>query len=103
MASNANGVAVQAIRTAAAQYGIDPAAMVAVSRAESGLNPSAIGDGGHAFGLFQFNNAGGTITGDPNPTKYLNPQYNALQAARHLSLIHISEPTRQAEISYAVF
>src|SRR5674476_1051348 len=25
------------------------------------------------------------------------------EAASHLSLIHISEPTRQAEISYAVF
>ena len=26
-----------------------------------------------------------------------------LRKARNLSLIHISEPTRQAEISYAVF
>src|SRR5678810_244355 len=29
--------------------------------------------------------------------------HSAIHAARDLSLIHISEPTRQAEISYAVF
>lgn len=84
---NANATAVQAIKTAAAKYGIDPAAMIAVSRAESGLNPAAIGDGGHAFGLFQFNNAGGVITGQPNPERYLDPNFNAMEAARHIATI----------------
>src|SRR5665213_3331484 len=36
--------------------------------------------------------------------KHPAPQWLSMDAAaRHLSLIHISEPTRQAEISYAVF
>lgn len=85
--ANANQVAVQAITQAAQKYGIDPQAMIAVGKVESGLNPQAIGDGGHAFGLFQFNNAGGVITGEPNPSKYLDPSYNALQAARHIATI----------------
>lgn len=85
--ANANSTAVQAITSAAQKYGIDPAAMIAVSRVESGLNPKAVGDSGHAFGLFQFNNAGGIITGDPNPGKYLDANYNALQAARHIASI----------------
>ena len=40
---------------------IDPAAAFAVARQE-GLS-GAIGDGGHAFGPFQLNNAGGVLTG----------------------------------------
>lgn len=94
---NANATAVQAIKTAAAKYGIDPAAMIAVSRVESGLNPSAVGDNGHAFGLFQFNNAGGTITGDPNPQKYLDANFNAMQAARHIASIKGIKNARGAD------
>src|SRR5678809_290066 len=43
----------------------------------------------------------------PNPRTVFNPQNNPRRVARRqriilrLSLIHISEPTRQAEISYA--
>ena len=33
----------------------------------------------------------------------LNPLLKIILALMYLSLIHISEPTRQAEISYAVF
>lgn len=95
--ANANGVAVQAIKTAAAKYGLDPQAMIAVARVESGLNPGAIGDGGHAFGLFQFNNAGGVITGDPNPQKYLDPSYNAMEAARHIASIKGARNVRGAD------
>lgn len=85
--ANSNAVAVQAIKTAAAKYGLDPQAMIAVARVESGLNPKAIGDGGHAFGLFQFNNAGGVITGQANPERYLDPSFNAMEAARHIASI----------------
>lgn len=95
--ANANATAVQAIKTAAAKYGLDPAAMIAVSRVESGLNPRAVGDGGHAFGLFQFNNAGGIITGDPNPGKYLDPNYNAMEAARHIASIKGARQARGAD------
>lgn len=87
MANNPNSVAVNAINAAAQKYGLDPKAMIAVARVESGLNPAAVGDGGHAFGLFQFNNAGGTITGQPNPQRYLDPNFNAMEAARHIASI----------------
>lgn len=85
--ANPNQAAVAAIQAAATKYHLDPKAMIAVSRVESGLNPSAIGDGGHAFGLFQFNNAGGIITGQSNPKKYLDPNFNAMEAARHIATI----------------
>lgn len=41
--------------------GLDPAAVLAVASQE-GLS-GRIGDGGHAYGAFQLNNAGGVITG----------------------------------------
>lgn len=85
--ANPNQASVQAIKLAAAKYGIDPAAMIAVGRAESGLNSGAVGDGGHAFGTFQLNNAGGVITGQKNPEKYLDPKLNAETAARMMSQI----------------
>ena len=39
----------------------------------------------------------------PYSTVHVTERVKALQADESLSLIHISEPTRQAEISYAVF
>lgn len=52
---------VQAWNAAHPNQKLDPAATLAVARQE-GLS-GAIGDGGHAFGDFQLNNAGGVITG----------------------------------------
>lgn len=49
----------------APKYGLDPAAVKAVALGEGGLRWGAVGDGGHAFGPFQLNNAGGVITGRP--------------------------------------
>lgn len=54
-------VSASGIASMAAQYGLDPQAVMAVSKME-GLG-GGIGDGGHAFGPFQLNNAGGAITG----------------------------------------
>jgi hypothetical protein len=51
----------QYIRARAGKYGIDPKAALAVARME-GLS-GGVGDGGHAFGPFQLNDAGGVITG----------------------------------------
>lgn len=95
--ANANGAAVAAIKAAAQRYHLDPQAMIAVARAESGLNPKAVGDGGHAFGLFQFNNAGGVITGQPNPERYLDPGFNAMEAARHIASIKGATSAKGAE------
>lgn len=53
---------VQAVRAQLLKYpGLDPNAVLAVASQE-GLS-GGIGDGGHAFGPFQVNNAGGAITG----------------------------------------
>lgn len=49
------------IRAGARARGLDPAAVLAVASRE-GLS-GGIGDGGHAFGPWQLNNAGGVITG----------------------------------------
>lgn len=73
--------ALGAIKQAAASRGLAWQPLAAVAHYESGLNPRAVGDGGHAFGLFQNNNAGGTITGDPNPQRFFNPLTSANYAA----------------------
>lgn len=53
---------VQALRQELAKYpSLDPRAVFAIASHE-GLS-GGIGDGGHAFGPFQLNNAGGVITG----------------------------------------
>ena len=49
----------------AKKYRLDPNAVFAVARGEGGLDWGAVGDGGHAFGPFQLNDAGGVITGRP--------------------------------------
>jgi cell wall-associated NlpC family hydrolase len=51
------------IKRRARAFGLDPAAVLAVARSE-GLS-GGIGDGGHAFGPFQLNNAGGVLTNHP--------------------------------------
>lgn len=52
---------IRQIRARAAHYGIDPQAALAVASSE-GLS-GGVGDGGHAFGPFQLNDAGGVLTG----------------------------------------
>jgi cell wall-associated NlpC family hydrolase len=54
----------------ARRLGLDPAAVIAVASRE-GLS-GGVGDGGHAFGPFQMNDAGGVLTGDPNPQHHTN-------------------------------
>jgi hypothetical protein len=51
----------QAIQQNAAKYNIDPNALISVAAME-GLG-GGVGDGGHAFGPFQMNDAGGVLTG----------------------------------------
>lgn len=51
------------IRRLALQHHLDPAAVLAIASHE-GLS-GGIGDGGHAFGPFQMNNAGGVLTNAP--------------------------------------
>lgn len=51
------------IRREAKKRGLDPDAVIAVASAE-GLS-GGVGDGGHAFGPFQLNDAGGVLTNAP--------------------------------------
>lgn len=53
----------QYIARMARKYGLDPRAVLADARGE-GLS-GGVGDGGHAFGPFQMNNAGGVLTNAP--------------------------------------
>lgn len=50
------------IAAQARALGLDPRAVLGVATAEGGFS-GAVGDGGHAYGPFQLNNAGGVITG----------------------------------------
>jgi cell wall-associated NlpC family hydrolase len=78
--------ATQAIQAAAKKYGIkDWRALAAVSHAESGLNPGAIGDGGSSFGLFQLHQ-GGALGNMPTSQarQYLDAYKNAEFAARKI-------------------
>jgi hypothetical protein len=52
---------VKAIQEGGAKHGVDINAMLAVA-AQEGLG-GGVGDGGHAFGPFQMNDAGGVLTG----------------------------------------
>lgn len=49
---------VDLITRVARELGVDPKLALAIAQQESGLNPMAIGDGGHSVGLFQLNDAG---------------------------------------------
>lgn len=50
--------AVQYILQNAPRYGLDPAAVLSVAKAESGLNPWSVGDHGTSFGVFQLHQGG---------------------------------------------
>ncbi len=50
------------IQAYARKLGLDPRAVAAVAQGEGGLKWGAVGDGGHAFGPFQMNDAGGVLT-----------------------------------------
>lgn len=91
--------ALAAIQRAAAAQGIAWKPLAAVAHFESGLNPTALGDGGHAFGLFQNNNAGGTITGDPNPRRFFDPNVSAQYAARAVKALGIQGETPQQQVA----
>jgi hypothetical protein len=53
----------QIINYWAPRLGLDPRAVRTVARGEGGLEWGRTGDGGHAFGPFQMNDAGGVLTG----------------------------------------
>ncbi len=52
--TNGGGTIIEIITAAANRYGQSPAAMIAVARCESNLNPNAVNPRSNASGLFQF-------------------------------------------------
>lgn len=95
--------AILAIQRASKAQGLDWRPLAAVSHVESGLRADAIGDGGHAFGLFQNNNAGGTITGDPNPRRFLDPNVSAQYTARAVGKLGLAGKTPEQQIHDIVY
>src|SRR5665213_2533208 len=98
----------QIVADAANHYGVDVDLLLSLIHAESSFDLNAVSPKG-AMGLMQLMPDTAAQFGVRNPmdpvanieggTRYLSE----LLALYNLSLIHISEPTRQAEISYAVF
>ncbi len=71
----------------AIKLGLDPKAVLGVATAEGGFN-GAIGDGGHAFGPFQLNNAGGVLTGyQGNPQQYANSSQGIMYALKQMAAV----------------
>lgn len=95
--------ALGAIKQAAGAKGLDWRPLASVAQYESNLNPRALGDGGHAFGLFQNNNAGGTITGDPNPQRFFNPLTSAQYATNAVSKLGLQGKTPEQQIHDIVY
>lgn len=71
------GVQFNLIVSLSQKYKIDPAAALAIASAEGGFDPTAVGDGGHAFGPFQLNDAGGAM---PDEIKAKGPAYEKMWA-----------------------
>jgi hypothetical protein len=61
------------------KYGLDPAGGIAVALNESSLNPTAVGDGGTSFGLFQLHQGG--ALGSHSKAWAFDPVNNATAAA----------------------
>jgi Transglycosylase SLT domain len=72
----------QAIFAAAAKYGVPPEVLFADAQVESGLNPTAVGDG--SYGLFQEQEGGEltTIANAENPTYAANLAAQTFKAAQ---------------------
>lgn len=71
-------VITDAITQAALEYGVDPNLAIATAQVESGLNPSAVGDGGTSYGLFQLHRGG--ELGSMTPQQAFDPLTNARRA-----------------------
>lgn len=63
----------------AQQEGVDPSLALAVAQQESGFNPSAVGDGGKSFGLFQIHQPS-----HPDYRGGTDPEANARYGIRYL-------------------
>lgn len=82
MADYANNPIAQLIIQSAKQTGADPLTMLATSIVESGLNPSAVGDNGTSFGLFQHHIGGAGGRTRKSATRFHDPKTSVSERAR---------------------
>lgn len=78
------------ILAAAAEYGVPGNLALAVAQQESGLNPTAVGDGGTSYGLYQLH-AGGEL-GNLTPAQAFDPTTNADVALSELGAVIAANP-----------
>lgn len=86
------------IRRQALRRGLDPQAVLRVASAE-GLS-GGIGDGGHAFGPFQLNDAGGVLTN--HPASHHSNQWAWSNQGINYALDHIAQVARGMHGAQAV-
>jgi soluble lytic murein transglycosylase-like protein len=94
-ASNLGGgdpTVLQALARAAQDAGVPYNVALATAMAESGLNPTAIGDQGCSHGLFQLNTCGGEGVG-MSPGELNDPYTNALTALRQFAAVAQADPS----------
>lgn len=82
---------VDTIFSVSQQYGIDPLIPLATAYQESHLNPTAVGDGGTSFGLFQLHEGG--ELGSHTPQWAFDPANNAGTAIPIMAQIAHAHPT----------
>jgi len=82
--SAAQMLGARAIIQAYNQMGVNPIGGLAVALNESGLNPTATGDNGSSYGLFQLHR-GGALPSSWSAQQAYNPLQNAMYAARQIA------------------
>lgn len=86
----ASAATVATVVSTAQGLGVDPLTALADSLQESGLDPTAVGDSGSSFGLFQLHRGGelGSLT----PTQAFDPATNASVALGEFASVAKSSP-----------
>lgn len=74
----------------ALQYGVDPRLALADAEVESGLDPTAVGDEGTSFGLYQLHEGG--ELGNLSPAEAFNPSINANTALSVFGSVAAANP-----------
>lgn len=88
---------IEAIQSAAQQYHVNPALMVADARVESGLNPGAVGDNGSSFGLYQNHVGGAGGATQASARRFLDWRTSINDAARRFHGAQTAEDIYRAQ------
>lgn len=82
--------AAQTVAGVAESLGVDPRLALADAQQESGLDPTAVGDQGTSFGLFQLHQGG--ELGNLTASQAFNPQTNATVALSEFAAVEQANP-----------